>query len=161
MKICRFCLALLAASSLFCTACGSDQTTPEHAEDPAQHACEHRSETGTSISAASDRTLAPAIAVAEEPYTVLLPAGVPGYVKISPPLEGLLLLGTADVVTGLFRNDETTSLTLEASPNEFCPNEIPEHYDLDLHSGNLTVRLGPAAVSDVWLALTAAAGHAH
>jgi len=161
MKTCRSCLTLIGAASFFCFACGSEQTAPPPAEDPAEHACEHRSEPGTSLSAAADRAAAPVIAVNEEPYTVGLPSGAPGYLKISAPLAGLLFIGTADVVTGLFRNDETTSQPLESSPNEFCATEIPEHYDLDLDSGNLTLQLGPSAVPEVWLALTLAGAHAH
>jgi hypothetical protein len=75
-----------------------------------------------------------------------------------------LLLGTMtapDVVTGLYRDDSTTSEPLGGSPNEFCPDAIPEHYDLDLEAGSLTVQLGPSALSPIWVLLASAAGHQH
>jgi hypothetical protein len=152
----------LAMATLgWCSACGSDDPAPAAAEDPAEHACEHVEDMGTPLTAATDRASASVLAVAEEPYAITLPTSAPGFVKIEAPLEGLLFVGTADVVTGLFRDASTTSEPLEAAPNEFCADDIPEHFDLDLDSGSLTVQLGPSAVSPVWVLLADAAGHQH
>jgi hypothetical protein len=142
-------------------ACGSDESSSP-AEDPAEHACEHIAEAGTAVAAGADRAGAPALTIAEEPYTVTLLSGAPGFVKIEGPLEGLLFAGTADVVTALFHGDSTDDELPAASPTAFCSAEIPEHYDLDLHeSGPFYVQLGPAQVPDVWLMLIDAGAHAH
>jgi hypothetical protein len=142
-------------------ACGDDESGAPHAEDPAQHACEHASPSGTPLTASTDRAAAPELAVAEDPYAVAVPSNAPGFVRIDGPLEGLLFVGAPDVVTGFYRDDSTTSEPLNASPNELCPAEIPEHYDLDLDSGSLTLQLGPSVLSPIWVLLTSSAGHHH
>jgi hypothetical protein len=153
---------LLVVSSLaWCSACSDDEGAAPHAEDPAQHACEHADHAGTPLTASTDRAAAPVLAVADVPYAVALPSNAPGFVRIEAPLEGVLFVGAPDVVTGLYRDDGTTSEPLEASPNEHCPDEIPEHHDFDLDAGSLTVQLGPSAVSPIWLLLTSSAGHHH
>ncbi|MBK7757569.1 MAG: hypothetical protein IPI35_14425 [Deltaproteobacteria bacterium] len=67
---------------------------------------------------------------------------------------------TADVVTGLW-DDSDADILPEGGPNELCPEDIPEHFDLDLSAGTYLLELGPAAVPEVWLMLTPSEGHGH
>jgi hypothetical protein len=154
----------LIALALGATGCGSDDeegTPPE--EDPGEHACEHVSETGTAVTAAADRATAPEIALSEEPYTVTLVAGQPSFVKIPGGEDALLFTKATGVVIGLYFEQETNSQLSAPEPNEFCPTEIPEHFDLELEApaGAWYVELAPSASPDVWIALISAAGHAH
>lgn len=135
----------------------------EEAEDPEVHACEHVGEAGTAVTAGADTASAPAIAVGQEPYTVTLVDGAAGYVsvEVTEDTPALLFVGTADVAANLWHGDEEEGLP-EPSPNELCAEDIPEHFDLDFHeAGTYYLTFGPAAVSEVWLMLSSAEGHAH
>ncbi|MCP4806368.1 MAG: hypothetical protein GY913_35205 [Proteobacteria bacterium] len=46
----------------------------------------------------------------------------------------------------------------DSTPNPDCPDEMPEHYDIDEAT---TVTFGPAAVETVWVLYTEAEGHDH
>ena len=147
----------LLVSTLF--GCASEEAV----EDPEAHACEHVTEAGTAVTAAADTASAPGISVGEEPYTVALVDGAAGYVsiEISEDTPALLFLGTAGVASNLWHGDEEEGLP-EGAPSEACADDIPEHFDLDFHeAGTYYLELGPAAVTDVWLLLTSAEGHAH
>ncbi|MFN7147370.1 MAG: hypothetical protein ACK4YP_26615 [Myxococcota bacterium] len=150
---------MLLALALPLVAC---TPTPEK-EDPEAHACEHVTEAGTTVVAGADPASAGAIAIGEEPYTVTLVEGAAGYVaiEVDEDTPALLFLGTADVAASLWHGEEEVGLSSPA-PNDLCPDDIPEHYDLDLHeAGTWLLELGPAAVSDVWLLLSSAEGHGH
>jgi hypothetical protein len=143
-------LALLAGCDK-----GGDSAGGE--EDPAEHACEHASESGMAVTAGATPETATAIAVEDEPYTVTLVDGKGGKigfleVESTEDQAALLFAGTADVVTSLWFDGKETMLPT-AAPNEFCSGEIPEHWDLDLEPGTWTIGLGPAAVDSVWLML--------
>jgi len=141
-------------------ACGDDDSSDEHAdEDPAEHACLHAGETGSEIIASETPEDAPVIELGDEPYTVTLVPGVVGYVKLEAPAEALLFAGTADVVSGL--TFDGSDILPDGAPNEFCEDEIPEHFDLDLDEpGEYVLTLGPSGVDSVWLAYVSAEGHA-
>ena len=135
-------------------------------EDPGEHACEHVTEAGAAVTAAATREESgdAAIDISEEPYTIALVSGEEGWISIDvsgAEEPSLLFIDTADVVTGLFHNDEEDDELSAGSPNEFCVDDIPEHFDLDLHEGTWHLRLGPAAVDSVWLSLLSAEDHAH
>lgn len=132
------------------------------AEDPALHACEQIAEAGTALTAGADVDSGPALDIADEPYTVTLTQGQVGYLTIESAEDtaALLFVNPADVVSGLL--DPTGAEVLPApAPNEDCPDDIPEHFDLDLEPGTWTLALGPAAVGEVWLMLIEAGEHAH
>jgi hypothetical protein len=134
----------------------------EHAEDPAEHACEHVGGAATAISASeSESSALETLSVAEAPYRVELPALAAGFIALEGPLEALLFADTADVVSGLTRDGSQTELLPEPSPNEFCADALPEHFDLELEAGAHRLKLGPAAVGSVRLILSAAHGHGH
>ncbi|HEY8944938.1 MAG TPA: hypothetical protein VIM73_11785 [Polyangiaceae bacterium] len=147
--------------ALLLTACGDDAPTESAEEDPAEHACEHAGEQGTEVTASDTADSAPELALSDEPYTVILTPGSVGYVSLETPAEALLLAAQADVVTGLFLDGEELPLG-EGAPNEFCAEDVPEHFDMDLdEAGTYTLRLGPVGVDSIWLAYVPAAGHAH
>jgi hypothetical protein len=131
-------------------------------EAPELHACESIGSAGTAITASADRDSAPAIAVGETPFTVSLVDGAVGWVsvEITEDTPALLFAGTADVVSAVWHNGMEETLPTGA-PNEECADDIPEHFDLDLHEGSWQIGVGPAGVSEVWLMLISAAGHAH
>jgi hypothetical protein len=142
--------------------CGEDDDPGPAGEDPAAHACEHVADTGTAVTAGTDRAGAPAIAPSDEPYTVTVLAGAPSFVRIDGGIDALLFTQSAGAVIGLYHEQETTSVLPAPEPNADCPAEIPEHFDLALDTtGAWYVELAPAATPSVWLALTEAAGHAH
>lgn len=146
------------------TACGDDESEPNAGEDPAEHACEHVTEEATELTAgeARDET-APRVELGEEPYSIALDDSEPRYVRfeIDEHAEAILFASAEDVVTGLYHEDDEESLE-SAGANEHCEDEIPEHFDLDLHeAGTYYLRLGPSALADVWVMLTEAGGHAH
>jgi hypothetical protein len=68
-----------------------------------------------------------------------------------------------NVVTGLVHEDDPdTDLLPEGTPNEFCEDDIPEHFDLELEeSGDYHLQLGPSALEEVWVVFIGAEGHAH
>jgi hypothetical protein len=133
----------------------------EIGEDPAEHACEHVNQTDASITATAEGESAPALGE-DEATRVTLTDGAAGYVSITVEADEALLLfaDTADVVTGLWDTSDADILP-EGGPNELCPEDIPEHFDLDLSAGTYLLELGPAAVSEVWLMLTPSEGHGH
>jgi hypothetical protein len=151
--------SVLCALALTALGCASD---PEEqpAEDPAAHACEQVGQVGTAVTAAQSTDRAPALVISDHPYAVALPNLAAGYVRIDGPLEALLFVQTPDVVTGLFRGTTATDELPAPTPNEDCPDEIPEHFDLDFAETRAWyVQLGPAAVNEVWVMLTEAGGH--
>jgi hypothetical protein len=155
---------LIAACSTLLMACGSNSNEPasEEEEDPAVHACEMVGSPGTAIDAAEERDMAPSLVVDEQPYTVALPRMKDGYLELLGPMDALLFAAPANIVTGLFEASGTVNLLPTASPNDRCPTQIPEHWDLELTTADrFHLKLGPAAVDSVWLMLTDAADHGH
>jgi hypothetical protein len=151
----------IGVCALAASGCGSDEETPAE-EDPAEHACEQVNATGTAVTAGDSRATATEITASEVPYTVTLVAGAPSFLKIPSGGDALLFTEATGVVTAMYLEQETTSLLAPPEPNEKCPSEIPEHFDLELEtSGTYYVELAPAATPSVWLALVDASGHAH
>lgn len=150
-------LPLLLIALAACADKADDSAT---LEDPAEHACEQRSQTGTALTAADAPEDAPALALGETPATASLVPGSPGYLSVDVTEEqaALLFAGTADVVVGLALDGVAQTLP-QGSPNSTCPEDIPEHFDLDLDPGTWTITLGPAATDSVWLLLMPAEGH--
>jgi hypothetical protein len=147
--------------------CSDAKEAETAAEDPSEHACEHRDETGTQLEASNILDDAPLLDVSEEPYSVTLPEATTdgtfeGYLRLSGPGDSLLFAGTEDVVSALrFGMDGADELP-EAAPNETCPERIPAHFDLELsESGDYFLRLGPSAESELFLVHLSAEGHAH
>ena len=144
-------------------ACTTATDTAE-TEDPAAHACEHAATSEGSITAgAAMDTTAGALPIDAEPYTAVLTAGAPGYlaIEVTGDTPALLFLGVADVAANLYSGAEEVGLP-EGAPNEACATDIPEHFDLDLHTaGTWYLELGPAAIDQVWISLASAEGHAH
>lgn len=154
--------ALLALATLL--ACGDDDLASEAKEDPAEHACEQTDEAGDRVSAGADRDdSAPRIELGDEPVTVELAGDEPRYlrVEVDEDTPVLLFASAENVVTGLFHGDEEEEIDA-AGPNELCEQDIPEHFDLDLHEpGTYYLQLGPSALDKVWILLVGAEGHAH
>lgn len=150
------------AFALSAVGCGGDDT--QALPDPAELACAEVDEAGSPITASLERDeTAPEIEVGAEPYAVTLSPDASTYVRIVVDADtpAILLLGAADVVTALYHEQEEEELT-SAGADEFCADEIPEHFDVDLHqAGTWFVELAPSAVDEVWLLLSAAEGHAH
>ena len=146
----------LALTLAALTACGK-----ETAEDPAQHACDNAGVVGATAAAVAEGE-SPAVLGEDQPTLYALTDGVPGYVMLIIEADEALLLfaDTADVVTGLW-DDSDADILPEGGPNELCPEDIPEHFDLDLSAGTYLLELGPAAVPEVWLMLTPSEGHGH
>jgi hypothetical protein len=142
-------------------ACGSDDHGNGHDEDPAQHACEQVNELGTAVTAGDTRANAPLIAPSEQPYTVTLVAGESSFLQISGGTDAVLFSKATGAVIGLFHEQSVDNLLPSPLPNQSCPTEIPEHFDLALdQGGSYYLELAPAAISSIWLALTDAGGHA-
>jgi hypothetical protein len=157
-------LSLFALMPLL--ACADDDPTPdaEH-EDPAEHACERTAEAGRKLMAGTARDdSAPRIELGDEPVTVeLASSDEPSYVRVEVDEDtpALLFTSAENVLTGLFHEDDEEEIDA-AGANEFCEDDIPEHFDLDLHEpGTYYLQLGPSALDEVWILLTAAEGHAH
>jgi hypothetical protein len=159
----------LLLASLLLASCGSDDATPDdhdqtEEEDPAEHACVLGSDEGESITAGEQRgASAPEIELGHAPFTVALSEDAPSYLRIeaSEDTPAVLFVSAADVVTGLYHEDDEEALD-SAGPNPFCDDDIPEHFDLDLHeAGTYYLELAPSALSEVWIMLVEAEGHAH
>lgn len=149
----------IALCAFACGACGGDEEAPA-AEDPAEHACEHVNETGTAVTATDARASAPPIEPSDTPYTVTLVPAKPSFLTITGGIDALLFTRAPGVVSGVFHEQDTTNLAAAPVPNEKCPSEIPEHFDLALdQGGSYYVELAPAATASVWLALTLAGDH--
>lgn len=131
-------------------------------EDPAEHACEAVEAGGAALDAAEAPEDAPGIEIGEEGYVVTLPASGTGYVHVdvAEAADALLFLDAADVLTAIAHDGVDEGLPTP-SPNEFCEDALPEHFDLALEPGEWTFTLGPSAATEVWLLLISAEGHGH
>jgi len=145
-----------------CAACGDDGNAEP--PDPAEAACVEVDEAGHPITASSTRDdAAPEIEIGAEPYAVRVSPDDPTFVRVevAEDTAALLLVDTTDAVAALYHGPDEEPLE-SAGADEFCPEEIPEHFDLDLHQpGTYFIELGPSAVPEVWLLLSGAEGHAH
>jgi hypothetical protein len=154
--------ALIGGLSIFTACNGSDDEAS--LPDPAELACEETDEAGSEVTAATERDeTAPEVEIGGEPYTVALSADEPTYlrVEVTEDTAAILLLGTEDAVTALYHEQEEEELS-SAGPDEFCADEIPEHFDVDLHEpGTYFIELAPSAQPEVWLLLLNAEGHGH
>ena len=153
--------ALCFALTLFPLLNGSDDD-PE-LEDPAEHACEHVDIDGERVTAGETRDDTAAEIHVGEPYTVTLPDGAVGWIRlvVTDPGGRLAFTRDANVLTGLFHGDEEETLT-SAGANMHCADDLAEHFDLHLHeAGTFYLRLGPTASNEAWLLLTEAEGHTH
>ncbi len=125
-------------------------------EDLGEHACEHVDLTGTEIVAALSRDLddSAKVEISGEPYTVALPDGAPGYVRIEllEAIDAVLFVGASGVVGSLTECDCPEPLP-EPSPNGYCSEDIPEHYHLHLDPGTWHLELSSADLDEVWLML--------
>ena len=153
----------LAASALSFAACGGD----DHADDPdpAMLACDEVGETPTDVTAASARdATAPEIAFSGEPVQVALPSGASGFVRVvtdEPEELGILLFDQTDALAAIWHEDAST-MPVSAGEDPFCPDEIPEHFDVDFEEpGTYYLELGPTSTDSVWMILSGAAGHGH
>jgi len=149
----------------FLLACTGDTTTDSTAdEDPAEHACEQVGVPGTAVTATAEPEGAPAVEPSEDPLTVTLVddgTGVfSGYISLHADvaLDALLFTDTPDIVATLWDGETEVGLA-EPGPNEFCPDELPEHWPLALAEGTYTLELGPSATDTLWLMYLSAAGH--
>jgi hypothetical protein len=164
-KVYRLVLTLVGA--IVSLGCDDQPVTGLRDEDPAEHACEQRTNDGTSLTAGSTPSEATALELSQEPYTITLPVAATegtyaGYLRLQGPVNSLLFAGTEAVVSelgfGVSGDDELP----EAAPNQLCPSDIPVHFDLELVSdGDYLLRLGPAALESVWLMYVSAEGHDH
>lgn len=150
----------LSLALLTLAACNSGK---EEEEDPLAHACEVITDAGTAITAGADIASAPGIQIGDVPYTVTLVDGAAGYVSVnvSEDTPAILFMGTADVAQALYQDGTDAGLP-EGAPDDLCAEDVPEHFDLDLHTaGTWTIELGPAAITEVWLLLHEAGDHVH
>lgn len=149
----------LSLALLTLAACNSGKEE----EDPLAHACEVITDAGTAITAGADIASAPGIQIGDVPYTVTLVDGAAGYVSVnvSEDTPAILFMGTADVAQALYQDGTDAGLP-EGAPDDLCAEDVPEHFDLDLHTaGTWTIELGPAAITEVWLLLHEAGDHVH
>jgi hypothetical protein len=135
-------------------------------EDPAEHACEHVGMAGTAITASAMRDAsAPMIAFTGDPYTVTLPTGATGFVRVvttEPETAGIMLFDAADVLAGIQTQGGMALTITSAGADEFCPTDIPEHFDIDFETvDTFFVELGPTASNRTWLILASGEGHVH
>lgn len=136
-------------------------TASDEVEDPSAQACEHIDASDATLPAGATTGNAVVIPMDGAPYTVTLQDSVPSYlsVQIEADTPAMLFAGTADVVSALYDGEEAVPLPAPA-PNAECPEDIPEHFDLDFDMpGTWYIQLGPAAVTEVWLSLAPAGGH--
>jgi hypothetical protein len=149
-------------AALTLAACGGDDDPP--AEDPEMHACEEASTAGSAITASAVRDdTAPVVEIAETPFMAELPDGAAGYVRLDIAGDTAALLFTQEtgVLAGLFHEDAEETLG-EGEPNELCPEDLPEHFDVDFHeAGTWYLELGPTGTNQAWFLLTTAEGHEH
>lgn len=146
------------AIALVVSSCGDDHDPDEHS-DPSAFACETIEKSAPSLTATTERQDAPTLAVGAH-ARVTLPAGEASFVRLDSSGELLLFADVANVVTALFAGDDPSNVLPAGSPNEDCPAVITDHFDLDLSgAGPWYVRLGPAAVPEIWLMLVSAEGH--
>lgn len=139
----------------FLSACVGRAVDLTAAEASAQ-ACERVGESAGTLPRAETTTNAVVLPVDGEPYTALLADAVPSYlaVQIDTPTAAILFAGAANVVSAIYDGEESVGLP-SPSPDESCPEDIPEAFDLDFDAaGTWYIQLGPATVTEVWLALT-------
>jgi hypothetical protein len=145
-------------------ACEKTDDTAAH-EDPGEHACEHIAETPDAITAATaavdiaDAVIEPG----DHPWAVTLSSDTTSYVQIQVEEEAELLLfvDLADVVEDLLHEWQSEGIE-DAGPNEYCEDEIPAHFHLDLHeAGAYQIELAPSAASELRLILMESEGHEH
>ena len=130
-----------------------------------EHACAHVSVPGTAVDAAPtmDEASASVIGISDQPWTVALVAGGPGFVRIDVVEDSVAVLfaGDAGVVRGLTFCGFDFPLP-DLAPNGFCSEDIPEHVHLTLPSGVWHLELESDSVDSVWLMLApAAVAHDH
>ena len=77
-----------------------------------------------------------------------------------PDVDALLFVDVAGVVTVLYQDGTAVGLATPA-PNEFCGDDLPEHWDLELSEGLWQIEFGPSATDTVWLMLLESGTHAH
>lgn len=148
--------------ALFTTACGGEDRSENGHEDPARHACEQVAETGTTVHAGTTRAAAETVTIAEAPWAVQVSPGVESFLRLDGGIDALVFTRETGVVTGLYFDQETTNQLPAPEPNELCPAELPEHFDLELAApGAWYLKIGPVVTDSVWLAITPAAGHGH
>lgn len=155
----RRAVVLLAAAAAWA---GCNVMEPESI---AEHACEHVEVEGTAVEAAliPDEAGSASITISAEPYTVGLPTGANGFVRIEveEDAEAVLFVGEAGVVQSLTFCGYGVELA-EPAPNGMCSDTIPEHYHLHLWPGIWHLELGPASGDTLWLLLMPhAAAHEH
>jgi hypothetical protein len=150
-----------AASGVAWALAGCAGGTLAEEESIEDHACEQRAFQGATVVGAAEPAAAPLVEVGEEPFTVTLTERDTTWfaVEAVEDTAALLFAGDADVVTHLLHDGDPEPLP-PPSPNEVCPDDIPEHRDLDLHPGTWHIGVGPAGISEVWLML-APSEHAH
>ncbi len=156
---------LIAALILACND-GTTTTTSDSGddEDPAEHACEQVALAGAEVAATAAADGAPVLDPSEEPFDVTLVdegGGVySGFVTLEADeeLDALLFAAPADVVATLWQDGVEVGLPTPG-PNEFCPDDIPEHWPLELEPGTYDLALGPSAEPSLWLMFLSAEGH--
>ncbi|MDP2306486.1 MAG: hypothetical protein Q8P18_10710 [Pseudomonadota bacterium] len=142
-------------SSLIACGAGPTDTT---AADAALHACEHAGESEGTLPESETTGNAVVLPMDGEPYTAILADSVASYlaVQIEAPTLAILFVGTADVAFDLFNGEESVGLP-PAAPVESCPEDIPEHFEIDFDTiGTWYIQLGPTTVSDAVVSLAAA-----
>ena len=154
------CLFLVVALA----GCTDEKQDAAPTHDPGEEMCGHVDDQGTPLDAAATAIEAPTLAVSETPYTVTLPeaqTGYEGFVKMAGPGAVLLFMGQSAVVTALSEGEAGAEALPTPTANEHCPEQIPEHFHLELGAADYYLHLGPASIPTVWLALTEASGHEH
>ncbi|MFW5926281.1 MAG: hypothetical protein ACOCV4_08955 [Myxococcota bacterium] len=163
MKTQRMMVLWLGLCVLALPACGDGAEMEEHEEDPAEHACEEAAEAGAPLTAGADMAGAPTVQIGDEPYLVQLPAGSSGFVKLetdAPGEEVILFFQTTDVLAEVYDAAGEPLGIPSAGPNAQCPEDLPEHFDVDLtEAGTYFLELGPTATDEAWLLVSDAAGH--
>lgn len=138
-------------------------TGKEYVPDPARYACDHTGKLGTNLHLGQAVGDAPVIPMNGEPHTALFDVQQVVYylaIQVEQDMEAVLFAGTPDVISGLLFKDQPVDLP-PPSPSDVCPDEIPEHYDLELTMGTWYLKLGATAEESIWLTLADAEGHEH
>jgi hypothetical protein len=121
-----------------------------------EQACTHVEIAGTAIDAADDPAAGgeAVVEVSGEPYTVGLPDGAPGYVRIQllEETDAVLFVGAAGVVRSLSECGCEQPMP-DPAPDGFCPEAIPEHYHLHLAPGTYHLELESDEPDGLWLML--------
>jgi hypothetical protein len=147
-----------------CWGCSDHEEQHADEVDPEAAICEHVGDRPTVIDATADSTSAPTLAPDPTPYEVTLQdvQGVyHGFLRIEGPAGVLLFLGQAAVAGALTQGASGPDVLPPPAPNDFCPAQLPEHFDLELEGGEYYLELGPSSLQTVLVALVEATGHAH